>query len=308
MRVQLSAFLIASSLIGGVSQAAEPSDPFSSLFEPKPFTLNIDAKDYHEAISKQGFEVVWKERSLYRNIIVIENEKIRCLVFSVKGSLQSCLLRENPKKIAFEYLQTISTLMSAKKPSSSLIIGFGAGTLPTFMQDKFPLSHLTAVELDPAVVKVARTHFGFNEGANTKIHIGDARVFLRQKEPISCGDGDGFDVIVLDAMDKSYIPEHLASIEFFKLVESHLNLGGVVIANVFQNERVRPYEEATWRAAFGEVSVIDLPGGNSIFVAGPGREALVGKQPMFKRVADRPGSEDRILTDRYSPINLLLGS
>lgn len=44
-------------------------------------------------------EVIHQERSLYRNILVEDNDDLRCLKFNVKSTKtqQSCLLKSQPK-------------------------------------------------------------------------------------------------------------------------------------------------------------------------------------------------------------------
>jgi hypothetical protein len=81
------------------------------------------------------------------------------------------------------------------------------------------------------------------------LHTADARPFLR--------DGARrFDAIFVDAYHQPYIPFHLATAEFFRLVRDRLAPGGSVIVNVGHPEgddRLERVLSATMRAAFRTV-------------------------------------------------------
>ena len=63
-------------------------------------------------------------------------------------------------------------------PTSLLLIGLGAGSLPMFLSLAFPLATLTIIELDPEVVHLATTHFGFAPSPRTSLIIDDGLAFL----------------------------------------------------------------------------------------------------------------------------------
>jgi spermidine synthase len=88
----------------------------------------------------------------------------------------------NRLKLAFEYHMDIIAgfLLLGKMPSfpakaNSLIIGLGGGGLPNFIDAFFQSQlYMTAIELDPGVVDIAKEHFGLWESEKSlKIIIGD---------------------------------------------------------------------------------------------------------------------------------------
>jgi spermidine synthase len=86
------------------------------------------------------------------------------------------------------------------------------------------------VEIDPAVIQVARDYFYFKEFDQQKVTPSDGRIFLRQ-----CTSK--YDLIILDAYVRgrygSSIPQHLATKEFFELARQHLNAtNGILAYNV----------------------------------------------------------------------------
>ena len=109
-------------------------------------------------------EVIHQERSLYRNIFVEDSGDLRCLKFSVKRetSNQSCIYKSDPNKMVFTYTKlAFSGLLLKPNPNRILIVGLGGGTLSNTFHQLFPEAIIDNVEIDPAVVKVAKQYFDF---------------------------------------------------------------------------------------------------------------------------------------------------
>ena len=64
-----------------------------------------------------------------------------------------------------------------------------------------------------------------------------------------------YDLIMLDAFDHEYIPEHLLTQEFLQEVKSLLAPGGVLAANTFSSSRLYDHESTTYAAVFGSSSI-----------------------------------------------------
>lgn len=54
-----------------------------------------------------------------------------------------------------------------------LVVGLGGGGLPQFIRDFVPSVHVKVVELDPAVLEVAKTWFGFQPDDRLEVILGD---------------------------------------------------------------------------------------------------------------------------------------
>jgi spermidine synthase len=178
------------------------------------------------------------------------------------------------------------------------------------------------VEIDPAVADVARKFFKFEPARNTRLHFQDGRVFVKR----AAQRGTKYDLIILDAFDHVYVPEHLLTTEFLREVRSLLAPHGVVAANTFSSSRLYDSESATYAAVFGQF--FNLKSDNRVILATtgalPGRDLLrrnaetletplrrfgVNRDallPMFSLDVKWPAST-RLLTDQYSPANLLNG-
>lgn len=270
--------------------------------------------------------VIHKEKSLYRNIIVNQTAGKRCLVFSVKRELrnQTCIDTRDPDRIIFPYVKmTFAGLLANATPKRALMIGLGGGTISNVLIDVFPELEIDLVEVDRAVVKVAREYFDFVENERTQVHVVDGRVFTRR----AVANGEKYDLIILDAFTGEYIPEHLMTLEFMEEVASLLTDEGVVVSNTFEGSALYDYESATYEAAFGPFLNLKMPHtGNRVIVATrstlPDNQTLTENARMlqprfdkydlvledyvarFDRTPDwNPGT--RALTDQYSPANLL---
>jgi spermidine synthase len=109
------------------------------------------------------------------------------------------------------------------------MIGLGGGSTQRAYQYYYPDVNVDTVELDPAVVDVAKRFFVVTESATHKIHVMDGRVYLKRAKT-------EYDAIIMDAYTSnrygSYIPYHLATKEFFKLASDHMTGNGILCYNV----------------------------------------------------------------------------
>jgi spermidine synthase len=205
-------------------------------------------------------------------------------------------------------------------PKSILVIGLGGGTIPTALREVLPEATIDSVEIDPAVTKVARRYFGFKDDSKLKVHEMDGRRYVKS----ALREGRKYDAILLDAFDHEYIPEHLLTREFLEEVKSLLSPGGVLVGNTFSSSRLYSHESTTYAAVFK--TFYNLKAANRVIVARPAglptpqqmaaraqdfELALRGYGVDVKQVLTMFTTEPdwdrsaRVLTDQYSPANLL---
>ncbi len=124
----------------------------------------------------------------------------------------------------YEYYYNHTMLAKRYAPSAkkALVIGLGAGIIPTDFKNHYGIA-AEVVEIDPAVVDAAARFFNFDKNAH-KIHVEDGRFFLKNS-------ATPYDIIVLDAFSGDTAPGHLMSAEAFVLAKKTLAPGGVVIIN-----------------------------------------------------------------------------
>lgn len=269
--------------------------------------------------------VIHTEKSLYRNIVVYEEDAQRCMSFSQQAQTtrQTCKSLENPEQFVFTYTKMMmGALYLNPNPRKVLIIGLGGGVLPMALAKMYPGADIDVVEIDPAVVKVAKQFFGFNPSEKLRVIEEDGRVFAKRAGQA----GQRYDLIMLDAFDHQYIPEHLLTREFLTEIKALLTPDGVLAANTFSTSRLYDHESTTYQAVFDEFYNLRVQYKNRIILAKldglSSREtiernaAALEKQlqplgfggdwllPLFSTKPDwQPDA--RILTDQYSPSNLL---
>ena len=270
-------------------------------------------------------KLVHSERSLYREVLVYEDSDERCMCFTRNCRIgrQSCLNLKRPREFALNYTHMVMgglLFTTNTAPKSVLVVGLGGGTIPTALREVLPDATIDAVEIDPAVTKVARRYFGFKDDNKLKVHEMDGRVYVKR----AIREGRKYDAILLDAFDHEYIPEHLLTREFLEEVKSLLSPGGVLVGNTFSSSRLYAHESTTYAAVFN--TFYNLKAANRVIVARPAglptpqqmaaraqdfELALRGYGVDVKQVLTMFTTEPdwdrsaRVLTDQYSPANLL---
>lgn len=267
--------------------------------------------------------VLHTEKSLYRNVTVTEQDGERCMKFSrsYEGNRQSCIFLNDRSRLVFSYTKMmLGSLYLAPNPKRVLVIGLGGGTLPDALLRLYPEIDMDVVEVDAAVIRVARKYFDFRPGPNVHVFEEDGRVFVKR----AGRTGAKYDLVLLDAFDHEYIPEHMLTREFLQEVKAVMQPEGVLAANTFSTSRLYAHESATYEAVFGRfynlksanrVILVKLDGLPSQGVVARSASTLDSRLaatgaaaewllPMFSSARDwSPGT--RVLTDQYSPANLL---
>ena len=270
-------------------------------------------------------KLIHSEKSLYREVFVYEDGSTRCLCFTRLCAIgrQTCIDLKQPDRLVFEYTQMmLGALYLNPDPHNILIIGLGGGTLPRTLEKLLPQADIDVVEIDPAVVAVAGQYFGFRPDERVHLTVQDGRAYVRQALRAS----KRYDLTMLDAYEHQYIPEHMLTREFLTEVRSLLQPAGIVAANTFSSSRLYQNESVTYRSVFGQF--YNLRSSNRVILATDGAlpsldEAARNSQhftaafepygfaantvlAMFSTRADWDPSA-RVLTDQYSPSNLLNG-
>ena len=274
-------------------------------------------------------KVVHQERSLYRNILVEDNNDLRCLKFNVKSNKtqQSCFLKSQPEKLVFNYTKLLmASLLLNDNPKRILIVGLGGGTMSNTLAQLYPESQIDNIEIDPAVITVARDYFDFLESDKIKTYTQDGRIFIKR----ALLKKQTYDWIILDAFNGDYIPEHLMTEEFLQEAKALLSENGILSSNTFSLSKLYAYESATYKAVFGDFyQVANSANSNRIIVVskkgftnttisenvindldeklsqyGVDIKLLYSNMINTKNKQDWPEGT-RILTDQFSPANLL---
>ena len=186
--------------------------------------------------------------------------------------VQTLIDRNEPERLQHAYTQELAAgLAYPAAPSSVLLVGLGGGALVRFFNAYFPELQLDVVEIDPAVVAVARDYFGARPGPRTRIIAVDGREYLERA-------AERYDLILLDVnlypreeTDNVGHPLAMRTAAFQRSVRERLRPGGAVLFNLI----ARGEQEATiasicrafagadllWTSTRGNVIVAAMPAG-----------------------------------------------
>ncbi len=162
------------------------------------------------------------------------------------------------------------------------IIGLGAGTAVRAFTSAYGSIPIEGVEIDGAIVDLARQYFHMNE-PNLHVIIQDGRYFLTTTS-------QKYDVIGIDAYQQPYIPFQLTTQEFFQEVRNHLTPTGVTIITAGRTGRDFRLVEAlaqTMHSVFPNVYIIDSQRfTNSLVIGTNARTSLANFQVNTNRLAN----------------------
>jgi SAM-dependent methyltransferase len=181
------------------------------------------------------------------------------------------------------------------------LVGMGVGTMAAYGE---PGRQMDFYEIDPAVVDIARSDFGFlrRSAADVRVVLGDGRLSLER------APAGAYGLVVLDAFSSDAIPAHLLTEEAVRTYRRALAPGGLLAVHVTNRHlRLAPVVAAQARE-LGMVALVrrddraELPASISTWVV------LARRSADLDRLRTRPGWEPvrddgaRPWTDDYSSL------
>ena len=213
--------------------------------------------------------VIFETNSKYNHIYVTEDHNgVRSLYFDDGSACQSEIDPGRPQRLRLAYTRAaMSGLALVPNPKRALFVGLGGGAMPMYLRHLYKDLVMDVVEIDPVVVEVARTYFGYRQDARIHTHVGDGRTFVEQRGP-------AYDLIVLDAFSDDGVPYHLTTVEFLRAVKARLAPSGVVVANVWSSSRYFRPMLRSYAHVFAELHLVRAghTSGRIILALGTARE------------------------------------
>ena len=168
--------------------------------------------------------LVYEKETAYHRIRVVDQGLRRLLYFNnmPQGFFPVRAGLEVPSNYTDGLL--LAWAVPPRMPEKAVVIGLGAGMIPSLLSARTPGVETTSIEIDPEVVEVARRYFGFAPDGNDRVVIGDGRRELARQVRTA-------DVIVVDVLFADSIPFHCLTKEFDELCLSKLSPDGVLAAN-----------------------------------------------------------------------------
>lgn len=164
----------------------------------------------------------------------------------------------------FQYM--LRYYMPCLKPEDKiLLLGLGGGSVPKILRKELYISNaLTAIEIDPLMIHIAREEFEIDQLENITIIQADAIDYVKH-----CTGR--YACIVVDVFIDDKVPDTVQSFGFLKELKRMLNPGGRILINTIQRDtKLNQYEFALYHALkeLGfEVQIVNVERVNFVWVA-----------------------------------------
>ena len=164
----------------------------------------------------------------YSTLTVIDSEAKGTRTMYLNNMPHSSMYLNGSNRAVFRYTDYFNVaFLFNPEAERVLFIGGGGFSGPKQFLEHYPNATVDVVEIDPDVVAVAQDYFGVTDDPRMRTFTMDGRSFLR--------DAGTYDVVVLDAYSKTYVPFHLMTLEFFESLDEHLAPDGVVVSNLISS-------------------------------------------------------------------------
>lgn len=131
-----------------------------------------------------------------------------------------------------------------------LVLGVGGGDVVRLIQSSFPKVSITAVELDPVMIDIAKNNFG-TTSKNTRFIIEDAQNFINENVR-------KYDLIICDLYIGRFNPKFSREKIFLKKIAKSLNKDGLILFNAHYDRKFQKDFDEFYKLGldiFDEVSV-----------------------------------------------------
>lgn len=209
-------------------------------------------------------DVIYETDTPYHHLVVADSydpmhqTKIRILILD--DNLHSAMDLNNPDRTVFAYTDYFNLgFLLNPNITRVLFIGGGGFTGPKMFLKEYPRVEIDVAEIDAEVIRVAEQYFRVNP-SNPRLHVynEDGRIFLRSTS-------QKYDLVILDAYSRSYVPFHLMTAEFFHEIANHLTAQGSVTSNLISSisgdsSEILKAETKTMHVAFPNVYTFAVRG------------------------------------------------
>ena len=183
------------------------------------------------ALSRSLDEQVARARTFFGVYRIIESDGVRSFYHGTTlhgqewpradGSMQRRTTYYGP---GTPYSELLSALTRRPSPVVIGLAGLGTGSLACYAR---PGDEVRVYEIDPVVVRLARTHFAALDDCAPRatIAVGDARLLLERERKT-------LDILALDTFASGSIPVHMLTVEAFRIYLRVLAPDGVLAVHI----------------------------------------------------------------------------
>lgn len=168
--------------------------------------------------------VLYEKDTPYSHLDVVDSNGIRTLYLN--SMPHSAMYLNGSSSLVFTYTKYFALgFVFNDDIKEVLFLGGGGFSGPKRFLEDYSDVNVDVVEIDPDVIRVSKRFFNVKDNPRLTIYNEDGRNYLSRT-------AKKYDLIVLDAYSKTYVPFHLMTREFFEIIYGRLSERGVVVSNL----------------------------------------------------------------------------
>jgi spermidine synthase len=173
----------------------------------------------------------WRRRQVDEEVQISEQDGIRYLHLG-SDTIQSGMRMNDPTELVLSYTRSmLAFLLFAPEPARLLNIGLGGGSLAKWVHRHLPATQQVVLELNPAVIACARSHFHLpQDDDRLKVIETDGAAWVAA-HPACC------DIVMVDGYDGRSHATELATPAFYESANRCLGPDGILSVNLWGNDR-----------------------------------------------------------------------
>ena len=180
-----------------------------------------------------GFLARWrihKKVAESSQVEVSEKDGIRRMHFGT-DTVQSAMRVDDPFGLEVAYTRSMMAfLLFHPDPQDFLMVGLGGGSTAKWVYRKLPQARTTVVELNPEVVKIARSYFHVPlDDERLHVIVGDGATHVQKLAPT-------YDAIMVDGYDEFSQAAALSTPTFYTHCRAALKPHGVLVVNLWGSD------------------------------------------------------------------------
>jgi spermidine synthase len=147
-------------------------------------------------------------------------------------TIQSSMRLARPVDLELSYTRSMMAFMLfTASPREVLTIGLGGGSVAKFIYHRIPSAHVTAVEVSPRVVAIARQYFQVPpDDDRFEVVIANGAEYVMREDVTA-------DVVIVDGYDADAHAEELASRDFYAACRKRLQPDGTLVVNLWGGDK-----------------------------------------------------------------------
>jgi len=172
-------------------------------------------------------EILYEIESMGIPIQVIDKTDVRHLRFG-NSIRQSSINKKSPFKLQTKYTRDMAKVFDHYRdiPETILVLGLGAGTIPSYLYHRFPKTKIYVIEILPELKEIASDYFSMPRNERLEIVIGDAYDYIMETQI-------QFDLIFMDVFGKNTIPKKFSTEKFYIGLSKLTSSAGYVAFNTW---------------------------------------------------------------------------